>query len=249
MPRLPLLPPGYDAWDLGAGGAVARRDVADAVRAALAAHGSLYAWAVAQPERSAFSGRGAAYGVTLGACPAVVRHARRGGLLGPLLGDRYLGTPRPFRELDWSRRLADAGIPTPVLLAGAWRRSGLVHRADVATARVAGSDLADLFFGAEPPAAPRRAAILRAVGRMVRRLHHAGFVHPDLQLRNVLVGGTPPEAWLLDVESCRVATDAGDRARNLRRFYSSWEKWNRTRGTRLAGDDRAAFEAGYAEAP
>ncbi len=249
MPRLPALPPGYDAWSHGAGGAVARREIADAVRAALATHGSLYAWAAAQPGRSAFTGRGAAYGVVLGATAAVVRHARRGGLLGPLLADRYVGTPRLFRELRWSRRLADAGVPTPVFLAGVWHGAGLVHRADVATARVEGSDLGTLFFGAEPPPAPRRGEVLRAVGRMVRRLHRAGFVHPDLQLRNVLVGGAPAQAWLLDVESCRVAAGAGDRARNLRRFYRSWEKWNRARGARLTRDDRAAFEAGYVEAP
>jgi tRNA A-37 threonylcarbamoyl transferase component Bud32 len=248
LPRFPALPPGYDAWSLGAGGVVVRRDVADAVRAALTTHPSLYAWAAAQPGRTAFTGRGEAYGVTLGAVGAVVRHARRGGFLGPLLGDRYLGVPRLYRELAWSRRLADAGIPTPAFLAGVWRRSGAVHRADVATARLAGSDLVALVFGSAPPAGEARAAILRAVGRLVRRLHAAGFVHPDLQLRNVLVAGAPPEAWLLDVDSCREAAGTGDRRRNLRRFYRSWEKWNRLRGPLLTAADRAAFEAGYGEA-
>jgi 3-deoxy-D-manno-octulosonic acid kinase len=228
---------------------VVRRDVADAVRAALATHPSLYTWAAAQPDRTAFTGRGEVYGVTLGAAAAVVRHARRGGFLGPLLGDRYAGTPRFYRELAWSRRLADAGIPSPAFLAGVWRRAGAVHRADVATARIAGSDLAALVFGDTPPAGESRAAILRAVGRLVRRLHDAGVVHPDLQLRNVLVAGPPPEAWLLDVDSCREGAEASDRRRNLRRFYRSWEKWNRLRGPRLTAADRATFEAGYGEGP
>jgi len=249
LARSAALPPGYDAWSLGTGGAVARRDVAGAVRSALATHLSLYAWAAAQPDRTAFTGRGEAYAVTLGGLGAVVRHARRGGLLGPLLGDRYLGAPRFHRELAWSRRLADAGIPTPAFLAGVWRRSGAVHRADVATARIAGSDLATVVFGDDPPTGDARTGILRAVGRLVRRLHAAGFVHPDLQLRNVLVTGAPPEVWLLDVDSCRAAAGAGDRRRNLRRFYRSWEKWNRLRGPRLTGEDRAAFESGYGEAP
>ncbi len=230
------------------GGAVARSEVAEAVRTALALHGSLYAWAAAEPDRIVFHGRGEAYGVDLGSIEAVVRHARRGGFLGPLLGDRYLGTPRFFRELVWSRHLAAAGVRTPVVLAGVWHRAGLIHRADVATARVEGSDLATLFFSDEPPAGAEREAILLAVGRTVRRLHDASCVHPDLQLRNVLVAGAPPEAWLLDVDSCRDATGPDDRARNLRRFYRSWEKWNRLRGPRLTAADRAAFEAGYGSA-
>jgi hypothetical protein len=249
LPLFPALPPEYDAWSLGAGGAVARRDVADAVRAALAGHRSLYAWAAQQPRRTAFTGRGEAYGVTLGGVPAVVRHARRGGLLGPLLGDRYVGAPRLFRELGWSRRLAAAGIATPTFLAGAWHHAGVVHRADVATAWIEGSDLAALLFGGAPPAGEERAAILTTVGRLVRRLHAAGFVHPDLQLRNVLVGSTPAQAWLLDVESCREATGMGERHRNVQRFYRSWEKWNRLQGPRLTERDRTAFEAGYGAAP
>ena len=248
MTRSSAPPPGYDAWSLGAGGAVARHDVADAVRGALAAAGSLYAWAAAQPGRDAFTGRGATYGVRLGGVAAVVRHARRGGLLGPLLGDRYLGAPRVLRELAWSRRLADAGIATPAVLAGVWRRTGLVHRADVATERVAGADLAAILFGDAPPAGAARAALLHAVGGLVRRLHAAGFVHPDLQLRNVLVApGPPPAAWLLDVESCRASAGAADATRNLARFYRSWAKWNRLNGPRLTAADRAAFEAGYRE--
>ena len=241
------LPPEYQTWRLGAASAVVRRDVASAVRAALEQRGSLYAWAEAQPGREAFAGRGAAYGVTLGGIAAVVRHARRGGLLGPLLGDRYAGVPRHVRELDWSRRLAGAGIRTPPFLAGITYAAGLAHRADVATARVPGLDLAGLFFGDAPPGPDVRDATWRAVGRLVRSLHDAGWVHPDLQLRNVLVSGAPPLAWLLDVESCRDAAGEAARRRNLERFYRSWAKWNRLRGPRLGAPDRASFEAGYAE--
>jgi 3-deoxy-D-manno-octulosonic acid kinase len=241
------LPPEFETWRLGAAGAVVRRDVASAVRAALAERGSLYVWAQAQPGREAFTGRGAAYGVTLGGVAAVVRHARRGGFFGPLLGDRYAGVPRHWRELAWSRRLAGAGIPTPPFLAGIAYAAGLTHRADVATARVPGRDLAGLFFGAAPPAADERDAAWRAVGRLVRSLHDAGWIHPDLQLRNVLVGGTPPQAWLIDVESCRDGAGATARRGNLERFYRSWAKWNRLRGPTLDAADRASFESGYAE--
>ena len=243
-----MLPPGYEAWSLGTGGSVARSDVAAAVRAALESHGTLYAWAGAQSDRVTFAGRGEAYGVRLGGVPAVVRHARRGGyVIAPLLGDRFLGTPRFFRELRWSQRLSDAGILTPRVLAGAWQRTGPVHRADVATGRVDGSDLATLFFAATPPQGERRRAILVAVARLVRRMHDAGIVHPDLQLRNVLVTGASA-AYLLDVDTCRLTSGEGAARRNLRRFRRSWSKWNRERGERLTAGDWCAFEAAYAAA-
>jgi len=43
------------------------------------------------------------------------------------------------------------------------------------------------------------------------------------------------------------AGGAGDRRRNVDRFYRSWEKWNGLRGARLTAGDRASFEAGYGE--
>jgi 3-deoxy-D-manno-octulosonic acid kinase len=244
------LPPDFETWTFEGGAAAARRDVAAAVRQALAGSGTLYRWAAAQPERRVYLGRGEAYGVTLGAVPAVVRHARHGGLLAPLLGDVFLGAPRFHREAALARRLADGGVRTPAVLAGVRYRAGPLHRADVATAQVAGVDMVELFYGERPPGGEARAAALAAVGRLVRRLHDLGYVHPDLQLRNLLVTtrkGRGSDAWLLDVDTCRPMRSNGDaeRARNLERFYRSWAKWNGLRGPRLTGADRAAFSAAY----
>jgi 3-deoxy-D-manno-octulosonic acid kinase len=180
----------------------------------------------------------------------VVRHARRGGMLAPLLRDVYLGSPRFLREIAMSRHLAQAGIPTPEVVAGVMYPAGMGHRADVATSRVDGRDLAEIFFGAQQPAGERREAILHAVGGTVRRLHNAGLIHPDLQLRNVLVEDPPrpsPTIFLLDVDTCRAIPKGDDASRrwNLARFARSWEKFNRQSGVRLTEDDRAAFAAGY----
>lgn len=242
----------YQSWTDGGVRATALDDVAAAVRAALARHGTLYAWAEAQEPRETFQGRGAAWGVQLGPARAVVRHARRGGVIGPLLGDLYLGAPRFLREIALAERLRAAGVATPAVLAAVRYPAGLMHRADVATERVDGRDLADVFWTAEPPAGTARTAVLAAVAAAVRSLHDAGFVHPDLQLKNVLVGvgagsGAPP-VFLLDVDTCRPARGRADRARNLARFFRSWEKWNRNRGTRLHPADRDAFLAAYGRA-
>lgn len=245
MGVLPPLPPEYEVWNFAGGVAAARREVAAAVRETLATH-TLYAWAAAQPGRDVFQGRGETYGVTMAGRRAVVRHARHGGLLAPLLGDRYRGRPRWAREMKISRDLQTDGIATPDVLAGVMYQSGSLHRADVATARVDGRDLAEIFFGANPPTGATRTAILQQVGELVGKLYRVGFVHPDLQLKNVLMEGT--KAWLLDVDTVRRMSGPGTRLQNLRRFYRSWDKWNAKHGPKLTKADREHFSEGFARA-
>ena len=254
MSVFPTLPADYESWIFARGTALARRDLAPALREVLKL-GSLYGWAAVQPGRESFTGRGAAYGVSLGGLPVVVRHARRGGALAGLLKDRYLGAPRFLAEITIGARLAGAGIQTPPVVAAACYPAGFGHRADVATARIPGRDLAAIFFGDAPPVDRARGDILRAVGSAVRRLHDADFIHPDLQLRNILVvedavPGPPrpsPTIFLLDVDTCRTVRheDATSRKWNLNRFHRSWDKHNRLLGARLTEADRAAFLAGY----
>ena len=245
------LPPEYESWTFPGGTAVARGAAMDAVRAALTGYATLYDWAADQSGRDVFIGRGEAYGVRLGHTRAVVRHARRGGALAPLLGDRYAGAPRFLKEIEMAGRLTAAGIPTPAVLAGVVYPRGALHRADVATQRVDGHDLAAICFGEAPPIGSMRTAIWQTVGGLVRRLHAAGFVHPDLQLRNVLVGEGRGNAWLIDVDTCRAvgATDTAARRANLARFDRSWEKWNARRGPRLTPEDRAEFLSAYRATP
>lgn len=234
---------------------LAHRSVSAPVTAALSAHPTLYEWAAQQPGRDVFHGRGEAYGVSLGSSRVVVRHARRGGALAGLLGDRYVGAPRFVREIDIASRLSNSGVATPRVLVGVMYPSFLVHRADVATERVDGTDLFTMFFREDPPQGEPRREIFRAVGTLVRKLHNAGFVHPDLQLRNVLVSAAasrlPPAAWLLDVDTCRPISprDQERRRANLARFERSWAKWNALQGTHLTDDDLAAFMDCYHERP
>jgi len=238
----------WTSWTSDGVAGTARDDVVGAVRTAIREAGTLYAWAARQEPRTVFHGRGEAYGVALGPMAAVVRHARRGGRLAPLLGDRYLGAPRFEREIANAEALRAAGVATPAVLAGVRYAAGIFHRTDVATERLMGRDLAATFFDQAAPEGETRAAVLTAAGALVRRLHEAGWVHPDLQLRNVLAGPGADGgigAWLLDVDTCRRARRPGDPAANLARFDRSWRKWNARRGERLTSADRDTFLRAY----
>ncbi|HEY0970829.1 MAG TPA: lipopolysaccharide kinase InaA family protein [Gemmatimonadales bacterium] len=228
--------------------AVARQDAADGVREALAAGGTLERWAASHPERREMRGRGAVYAVPLpaGGPAVVVRHARHGGLLASLTGDRFLGSGRAPRELDVALRLAAAGVPTPSVVTYVTYPAGpLLNRIDVATEEIAG--------GLDLPAALERwpadrAALLDAVAGLLARLARAGARHPDLNVKNVLVtnqAGGAPIAHVLDVDRV-VFGRAGDPAvatANMARLARSARKWARRGVTLLTDAELAALTA------
>lgn len=115
-----------------------------------------------------------------------VRHYQRGGLLGPLLRDRYLDAHRAVHELDMLQLAAQRGVETLTPIAAVSRRNGLVWRHYLATVFLTGSrDLAEVL--ADPP--PDWQALLEHAGHGIAVLHEQGFEHRDLNLRNLLVTG------------------------------------------------------------
>ncbi len=199
------LPPGYDAAHVGDSLVVARADLLPAAARALAAHGSLHAWAAARPGTKPLAGRGVTWaadapeGVPIESGRAgsqaprwVVRHYRRGGAVARWLGDRYLGAgePRPLRELRISVAARARRVPTPEVLALALYPAGAFYRADLATAEIPQAmDLAESLWaehaGADDPSA--RMAALAAAGALLRELAAAGVRHPDLNAKNILL--------------------------------------------------------------
>lgn len=241
----PALPAGYLRGRRGAVRLVARAWAHDALMDALAAHGSLFRWAEAQPMREALQGRGVAWATALGAgagtqpsTPVVVRHSRHGGLLAGVTGDVFVRPTRAPRELASAVRLAAAGVPTPEVIAFAVHPvAGLLARSDVMTRRLPeGRDFPDAWRADATPAA--RTAIIDAVAALLRTLTAAGAQHPDLNVKNVYVAGLGgvPTAYVLDVDRVSFAPDARVAARNFARFARSARKWNAEQGLGV-GDD------------
>lgn len=232
------LPQGYRKLEGLPAAAVAHERFADVV-ATLLRHGTLHDWSAAHPERREYQGRGPVYSAPLpdSGTRVVVRHARRGGLLAPILGDLYLPpTPAPA-ELLIATILARAGIPTPPVIAFAtYRTAAVLRRVDVMTVEVEGDDLASALARRTD----ERAAIRYAVAQLLGALLDVGAWHQDLNAKNILVtpGGVgEARGVVLDVDRVRFVP-AGDphvREANLERLRRSMEKL-RSRG-RPAFDD------------
>jgi len=172
-----------------------------------------------------------------------LRPARRGGLVGSWLGDRFLSSARVERELlRWlALRERGAALPEPVLCLS--RREGLFWRQAFAAvdhpAAVDGA--AWLASQGEPEARAETrkslAAGAEALARALRGFHDAGAIHGDLQLRNLLFertqagtgDGMQAESWrclLIDLDRARLRASVPARARmkDLMRLVRSAEK-------------------------
>jgi diguanylate cyclase (GGDEF)-like protein/PAS domain S-box-containing protein len=236
----------------------------DPLREWLDRHGTLMAAAEARPDARPLAGRGRVVVVpaptTADGERWVVRHYHRGGAVARFLGDRYLrtGRLRPFHELRALERLRALGVPAPEPVAAAVYHHGLFYRGDLVTRWVPGSiDLAGcLFPTTSPEPRPSPPTAMRAAGRLVRQLHDHGVLHPDLNLKNILLRApdhghdpwTEPDALILDLDRAVIRHALTPQARRamLDRFWRSARKWEQRTNHALDATLQDAFERGYA---
>ncbi|HUF74763.1 MAG TPA: lipopolysaccharide kinase InaA family protein [Longimicrobiales bacterium] len=250
------LPAGYDALSRAGVRAFAWAAAASWVESVLVASGTLYDWS-SRLAADSRSGRGPVNVVDAPvagpdrAARWAVRHYRRGGRAAPLLGDRYWGAgrTRPERELEASVHARARGIRTPAVVAGAVYRatsSGALgfYRADLVTELVPGAQsLAEALLAGGDSLAP-----LRRTGALVRALHGAGVLHPDLNAGNVVLD-EEGEAWVLDLDRARRLRRPsrwGARAM-LARLERSLRKLERARARPISHEEWATLRSGFEE--
>ena len=213
---------------------------------ALLEPGGLERWLAAAP--SAGEGRAATALVALpeGGPLVVVRRLRHGGLLGPLLGERYLDAERSLRELEVTARLRVAGAPVPEpVLALALRRGPCWTHAFVTVYEEGAVDALEFLASAPDEVRVLRAAA--AFGAAVRRFHDAGGRHADLHVKNLLLRETRAGAEGIVIDLDRGGAGAPPapqrRARELGRLWRSLAK----RGVAKSVGERgvASFFATY----
>lgn len=213
-------------------------------------HGSLYDWAASQPQPRALRGRAPVYVAQLPdeGPTVVVRHAWHGGLLAPLTQDVFRRPTRAPLEMARSRELHRRGIPTTDVLGYALYDAGFgMARVDVVTRYV--DDTADLgmILAGLAPSIDCEAA-LAATLDLLERLAAQRVVHPDLNVKNILLhtpGREPPRALIIDVDVVLIDTTTVARTmeRNVARLTRSLRKWNERFGCDFADQRIAAFAA------
>ncbi len=223
--------------------------VIDAFTALIAEHGSLYQWASTVPQPTALRGRAPVYVATVPRTTdtVVVRHAWHGGLFAPLTGDRFRMPTRAPTELARSNALRREGIPTSEVLGFARYSAGLgLRTVDVVSRFI--PDAADLgMIAADLVPGLALSAALDATVTLLNTMATHGVIHPDLNVKNILVrrgAGRAPEALIIDVDVVRWEKErapAETMAVNVRRLVRSMQKWRTQFGCNLSDTQLAAF--------
>ncbi len=230
------LPAGYEHSVVGARDVVVQSALASDVRDVLQAHDTLYDWAGGAPQARALRGRAPVYVATLprSRVEVVVRHAWHGGLLAPVTGDRFRLPTRAPRELALSARLLAGGIGTTEILGYTLYPAGPgLRRVDVLSRFIPNAfDLGAVVSDLAPTIAAADA--LPAVRALLVQLALAGVVHPDLNVKNILLTRPTPNdirPFVIDVDVVRFETTrdpAFVMQANVARLTRSLRKW-RTR--------------------
>ena len=251
-----LLPPGYQDRASGRTSIFAWEGAADWAEATLGNGTTLHAWAAQQPEAKPLLGRGTAFAVNApvagpdGEPRWVVRRYHRGGLMAPLLGDRYLRArvPRPVREL-WATVEARArGVPAPAVVAGGIHPRGPFYRGELVTEAIRDARTLEAFiFGGS--GVDDASELLRLAGRLILTMEKSLVLHVDLNAANVLfVRERESEgAKVVDLDGCIVfpldAKPFGELMR--KRLERSLRKLSRRHGRPIKEREWDALRATY----
>ncbi|MEL7449429.1 MAG: 3-deoxy-D-manno-octulosonic acid kinase [Pseudomonadota bacterium] len=174
---------------------------------------------------AAAGGRGTVMFLDTGEEHWVLRHYRRGGLVGRINHDLYLWTgaerTRSFSEFRLLQALAERGLPVPDAVAARFHRHGLVYRADIITRRIDDAQSWSALLAEASDGTP--GAQWQAVGACIRRFHDAGVFHADLNAHNIMINSLG-EVFVLDFDRGALRGPGGWQQANLERLQRSLRK-------------------------
>ncbi len=173
----------------------------------------------------AAGGRGQTLLYELDGLKLVLRHSRRGGLWGRIMGDRYVAALPGSRrvEAEWellaAMRGADLPVPEPVL--ARISHDGIFLRQDLITAQIPDTENLAEYLAEQP--LPQEE--YRRLGEMLQRFFAWGLEHTDLNLRNILRRRGSGEFFLIDFDKCsRHPLTEDDKSHMLARLLRSLMK-------------------------
>lgn len=153
----------------------------------------------------------------------VLRHFKRGGLVGKILSDQYvfLGVERsrPFEEFRLLELMQAQGLRVPVPVAARIHRRGLIYRGDLITQNIPNSrDLHHVLCYQ-----PLQKEEWHKVGHALAAMHNCQVYHHDANVRNIMIDDDK-QIWLIDFDRCHKREGEHWKQSNLDRLLRSLRK-------------------------
>jgi len=153
----------------------------------------------------------------------VLRHYRRGGLLGKVVRDSYIFSgedlTRSFMEWRLLDKLASNNMNVPRPAAARFCRRGTFYTADIITVRIPDVVSLPQYIAAED----RDESFWQSVGQAIWKFHEAGVYHADMNAYNVQVD-KDGDIWMLDFDKGALKSPGPWQQETLSRLHRSLRK-------------------------
>jgi 3-deoxy-D-manno-octulosonic acid kinase len=168
-------------------------------------------------------GRGTTVFIDYDAQHWVLRHFKRGGLVGKLLSDQYffLGVERsrPFEEFRLLTKIREHGLRVPVPVGARIHRRGFIYRGDLITQNIPASQDLHHMLTRDPLSKDD----WYAVGEALAKMHACQIYHHDANIRNIMMDNER-NIWLIDFDRCHERRGHHWKKDNLSRLLRSLNK-------------------------
>jgi len=193
------------------------------------------------------TGRGTTYFFQHHKNEYVLRHYRRGGLIGKVLNDQYLYTgleqSRPWQEFKLLQHMQTLNLNCPEPIAAMLTKSGWVYQADIISTKIPNAqDLHQILLETS-----LTTDVWQKIGQTIAQFHHHQVYHHDLNIHNIMLDAEYG-VWLIDFDKCGIKQGDNWKQSNMARLKRSFEKEQRLRNIHWQLADWQILVSAYAQA-
>ncbi|GAA6185019.1 3-deoxy-D-manno-octulosonic acid kinase [Aliiglaciecola sp. NS0011-25] len=190
-------------------------------------------------------GRGTTHFIQTEQHELVLRHYRRGGLIGKLLSDQYLylglESTRAFREYNLLAKMNAMGLPAPTPVAYRIIKKCIYYQADLLTVKIANAQ--DIHHVLQNRALSEQE--WKNIGETIAQFHQQQIYHHDLNIHNIMLDDAG-KIWLIDFDKCAEKAGESWKQSNLERLLRSLNKeTNKIDNYNFQQSDWLFLQAGY----
>ena len=168
-------------------------------------------------------GRGITYFFQYNKNQYVLRHYRRGGLIGKVLTDQYMymgiEQSRAWQEFKLLQQMQTLGLACPTPIAAMLSKNSFYYQANIISTKIPNAqDLHHILLEKN-----LEHNVWLKTGQTIAKFHNHQVYHHDLNIHNIMLDDKYG-VWLIDFDKCRIRQGNNWKKSNMARLKRSFEK-------------------------